>query len=245
MWQLATISEGSNLKDRLLCILDPKVNRRSGSRGSVFVIGVLIVAFTIPLSGSHIWKRAVVQIAGGDAQEEKREKEEQVKKTEASTDAQLKKQALKEEDLKKKKKAKPMNPRAKLESNVKDDTARGTSAARVIGLSAYDSGPDAAAKTYKKVAARGGEYYFDEKEFNQVGYVLLGADKPEEAAALFQLNVDMYPDSWNVYDSLGEAYLAMGNVSKATSLYEKSLDLNPENENGKKMLAMIEKKQGK
>ena len=252
MWQLATISEGSNLKDRLLCILDPKVNRRSGSRGSIFAIGVLVVAFTVPLSGSHIWKRAVVQIAGGDAQEEKSEKEEEAKKAEACSDAEFKEQELKEAEIKKIKKAqkiskqeKPMNLRATLESDVKDDTARGTSAARVIGLSAYDHGPDGATKAYEKVAAKGDTYYFDEKEFNKFGYLFLSAERPKEAAMLFQLNVDMYPESWNVYDSLGEAYLAMGNVSKATSLYEKSLDLNPENENGKKMLAVIEKKHGK
>ncbi len=257
MWQLATISEGSNLKDRLLCILDPKVDRRPGGRASVFAMGVLIVAFTIPLSGTHIWKRAVVeiagvQIAGGDAQEEKSKKEEQAEKTEASKDAKKKEQALKEDEIKKLKKAqagskqeKPMNLRAKLESNVIDDSSRGISAARVIGLSAYDGGPDAAARSYAKVKAAGDEYYFDEKEFNQIGYILLGAGKPEEAATVFQLNVEMFPGSWNVYDSLGEAYLKLGETSKARDLYVKSLELNPENENGRKMLAMIEKKSGK
>jgi beta-lactamase regulating signal transducer with metallopeptidase domain/Flp pilus assembly protein TadD len=247
MWQMATISEGSNLKDRLLCILDPKVNRRSGSRASVFMIGVLIVAFTIPLSGSHIWKRAVIEISGGDVQEEKAEKEEQAKEAQACEDAKKKEQALKEEELKKAKKVseqvKPKDLRAMLESDMKDDKARGTSAARVIGLSAYDHGPDGATKVYKKAAAADG-YYFEEKEFNNVGYILLKAGKAKEAVTVFQMNVDMYPDSWNVYDSLGEAYLALGNTTKATSLYEKSLELNPENENGKKMLAMIEKKYG-
>ena len=254
MWQMATISEGSNLKDRLLCILDPKVNRRQGSRASVFVIGVLIVAFTIPLSGSHMWKSAVVQLAGGDAQEEKVEKDKQAKeekKAEACSDAEMKEKELKEAEIKKAKKAemslkqkKPMNLRATLESNLKDDKARGTSAARVIGLSAYDHGPEGAVKMYKKITASSDGYYFDEKEFNKFGYLFLSGGKAKEAATLFQLNVDMYPDSWNVYDSLGEAHLALGNTEKAVLLYEKSLQINPDNENGKKMLAMIEKKFG-
>ena len=211
------------------------------------MIGVLIVAFTIPLSGSHMWKRAVVEISGGDVQEEKANKEEQAKEAQTCEDAKKKEQTLKEEELKKAKKVskqvKPKDLRATLESDMKDDKARGTSAARVIGLSAYDHGPDGASKAYKKVAAADG-YYFEEKEFNNVGYILLKAGKAKEAVAVFKMNVDMYPDSWNVYDSLGEAYLALGNTTKAVSLYEKSLELNPENENGKKMLAMIEKKYG-
>jgi Flp pilus assembly protein TadD len=245
MWQLATISEGSNLKDRLLCILDPKVNRGQGSRGSVFVIGILIVAFTIPLSGSKIWRRAV-QITGGTEEQKQEQVAEEKKEKQA--------EACKEEDKKKQeqvkyekkiKQAKPMNLRAKLEENVKDDNTRGTSAAWVIGLSAYDHGSDGATKTYKKLVAAGDGYYFDEKEFNNVGYLLLKGDKPKEAVTVFALNAEMYPDSWNVYDSLAEGYLALGKVDKAVSLYEKSLEVNPDNENGKKMLAMIEKKHGK
>lgn len=269
MWQLATISEGSNLKDRLLCILDPKVNRGSGSRASVFVIGAIIVAFTIPLSGSHIWKKAV-RIAGGSAKQEEtaggvsekyagtptgeEKKAEQAEKSEAlEEEEEKKKEQYSEYELKKKKaeearkakQEKPMNLRAKLEDGMKDDKTRGTSAARVIGLSAYDHGPDGATKAYKKVVSSGEAYYFDEKEFNQVGYTLLNAGKTEEAVAVFALNVEMYPDSWNVYDSLAEGYLGLGKIEKARSLYAKSLKVNPDNANGKKMLAMIEKKHGK
>jgi len=269
MWQLATISEGSNLKDRLLCILDPKVNRGSGSHASVLVIGVLIVAFTIPLSGSHIWKKAV-QIAGGaepqeqvaggvsekragtpsdeekkaeQAKKDKALKEEEQKKKEEYSEYELKKK--KAEQAKKTEQEKPMNLRAKLEDGMMDDKTRGTSAARVIGLSAYDHGPDGATKAYKKVVSSGDGYYFDEKEFNSVGYILLNSGRKKEAVAVFALNVEMYPDSWNVYDSLAEGYLGLGNTEKAKSLYAKSLEMNPDNDNGKKMLAMIEKKQGK
>ena len=66
----------------------------------------------------------------------------------------------------------------------------------------------------------------------------------DEAIAVFKLNVKMNPESWNVYDSLGEAFLAAGKYEKARSLYEKSLALNPDNENGKKMLAKIDAEEG-
>jgi len=50
----------------------------------------------------------------------------------------------------------------------------------------------------------------------------------------------MNPESWNTYDSLGEAMLAAGKCEKARKLYEKSLALNPDNENGRRMLAQVE-----
>jgi tetratricopeptide (TPR) repeat protein len=245
VWQIATISEGSSLKDRLLCILDPKMDRRNGNLGSVFMIGLLVVAFTIPLSGSRLWKTAVVELAGGDDAKQE-EVEKKVKEAESCSEEELKKQELKKAQHKKQEKlkiAKPMNVREKLENGMKDDKTRGTSAARVIGLYAYDRGASAATNAYRTFGADSeGGYYFEEKEFNGVGYLLLNVGKVDEAAAIFQMNVEMYPDSWNVYDSLGEAYIRKGDLVRATELYEKSLELNPENENGRKMLQVIEKK---
>jgi tetratricopeptide (TPR) repeat protein len=248
MWQIATVRESSNLKDRLLCILDPKMDRRNGSPGSVFTIGLLVAALAIPLSGSRVWKSPVVEVAGGDDDL----KEEQVLKKEKQKAARELEVKAKEEELKKKEQTKRaqakskteklMNVREKLESSIKDDKTRGTSAARVIGLSAYDGGTAAAARTYEKLRSESGGYYFDEVELNRVGYMLLKLGKADEATAVFQMNVDMYPESWNVYDSLGEAYLEKGDLARATDLYEKSLELNPENDNGKKMLTVIKMK---
>ena len=242
MWQIATVSEGSSLKDRLLSILDPKINRRNGNLGSMFMIGVLVVAFTIPLSGSRLWKTAVVELAGGD--DAKQEEVQKEKKAETCSEEELKKKEMsKAKAAKKAAKLKPMNVREKLESGLKDGETRGTSAAHAIGLKAYDDGAEAADRIFRNLRARSGdEYYFDEKEFNNVGYLLLKVEKVDEAVALFKMNVDMYPESWNVYDSLGEAYLVKGEVARATQLYEQSLEINPDNENGRKMLKMIEKK---
>ena len=60
--------------------------------------------------------------------------------------------------------------------------------------------------------------------------------------AIFKLNVELYPESANVYDSLGEAYMNSGNSKKAIKNYQKSLELNPENNNAKEMLIALEKK---
>jgi len=42
---------------------------------------------------------------------------------------------------------------------------------------------------------------------NQTGYSLLGNKKIADAILVFQKNVELHPGSWNVYDSLGEAYV--------------------------------------
>jgi len=51
-----------------------------------------------------------------------------------------------------------------------------------------------------------------------------------------------YPESYNAYDSLGEAYMRAGEKDFAIRNYEKSLELNPKNENAKKMLENLRRK---
>ncbi|HXD29930.1 MAG TPA: alpha/beta hydrolase-fold protein [Pyrinomonadaceae bacterium] len=64
---------------------------------------------------------------------------------------------------------------------------------------------------------------------NQIGYQYLGAGKADEAIAAFKLNVEKYPNSANVYDSLGEAYERGGRLDLATPLYEKAQTLGKQN----------------
>jgi pentatricopeptide repeat protein len=103
-------------------------------------------------------------------------------------------------------------------------------------------GPEAGMKMVQKIKTSGEDkYYFDEKEFNTLGYKFLFTKKVDEAITVFKLNVKMYEDSWNTYDSLAEGYLVAGKYDKAKKYYKKSLVMNPENENGKKMLTKIAK----
>jgi cytochrome c-type biogenesis protein CcmH/NrfG len=55
------------------------------------------------------------------------------------------------------------------------------------------------------------------------------------------LNVALYPRSWNVYDSLGEAYMNHGEKELAIQNYEKSLQLNPQNEKGAATLQKLKR----
>ena len=82
----------------------------------------------------------------------------------------------------------------------------------------------------------------DENRLNNIGYRFLGEKKLQEAIAVFKLNVALYPQSWNVYDSLGEAYMMNGDKEPAIANYEKSLALNPDNNNGAQMLKRLKNK---
>jgi glyoxylase-like metal-dependent hydrolase (beta-lactamase superfamily II) len=84
-----------------------------------------------------------------------------------------------------------------------------------------------------------GKYYFLEGEINRLGYRYLGEERYDEAMAVFEVNVGMYPESWNVYDSLGEALKKIKQYDLAVANYNRSIELNPENENGKRMLEEI------
>jgi len=50
----------------------------------------------------------------------------------------------------------------------------------------------------------------------------------------------LYPQSSNVYDSLGEAYLANGDKDLAAINYKKSLELDPHNQNAASILKKLQ-----
>jgi hypothetical protein len=82
---------------------------------------------------------------------------------------------------------------------------------------------------------------FSERQINALGYEFLSKGEFNDAIALFKLNVEVYPASFNVYDSLGEGYMENGDYDLAIKNYQKSLELNPDNTNATKMLREIEK----
>jgi len=81
-----------------------------------------------------------------------------------------------------------------------------------------------------------------EANLNITGYQLLAAKRLKEAIDVFALNVKYFPDSWNTYDSLGEAYAEAGNKKLAIENYEKSVKLNPKSDSGIAALAKLKQK---
>lgn len=82
-------------------------------------------------------------------------------------------------------------------------------------------------------------FFFVEGEINGHGYRFVQDGRLDEAIAMFRINVELFPEAWNVYDSLGEALLAKGEVAEATAMYERSVALNPESPSGLAALARI------
>ncbi|MEP7171179.1 MAG: DUF2911 domain-containing protein, partial [Bacteroidota bacterium] len=70
----------------------------------------------------------------------------------------------------------------------------------------------------------------DETQMNQYGYDLVGEKKIKEAIEIFKTNVKQHPNSWNVYDSLGEAYDTDGNTKDALSNYKLALAKAPDDQ---------------
>ncbi|MFQ5485292.1 MAG: amidohydrolase family protein [Desulfobacterales bacterium] len=102
-------------------------------------------------------------------------------------------------------------------------------------------GVDTANEKYRQMKKESSkEYDFSEWELNMLGYQLLGTKKIKEAIKIFQLNVEAYPNSANVYDSLGEAYMLNGDRELAIENYKKSLELNPKNQNAVTKLRELE-----
>lgn len=78
----------------------------------------------------------------------------------------------------------------------------------------------------------GESFNFAEQELNSLGYHLLRSDRVDEAIEIFKLNIEAYPEAFNVYDSMGEAYMIAGNSELAIKNYKKSVELNPKNFGG-------------
>jgi predicted alpha/beta superfamily hydrolase len=74
---------------------------------------------------------------------------------------------------------------------------------------------------------------------NDCGYQRLNGGHIEQAIEIFRENINNHPNSSNVYDSMGEAYMKNGEQELAIKNYEKSLLLNPHNNNAKEMLKKL------
>lgn len=103
-----------------------------------------------------------------------------------------------------------------------------------------EDGIDKAVAVYKEISEKERETFdLSEGELNNLGYMFFNDGKIDEAIAVFQLNIDAFPDSWNVYDSMGEALMEKGEKEKSIELYKKSIEMNAQNNNGYEMLKKL------
>lgn len=83
------------------------------------------------------------------------------------------------------------------------------------------------------------EYHVSEQELIVTGYKFLHAGNAKDAAKIFKLSTEVFPNRYNPYDSYAEALMTLGRNEEAITNYKKSLALNPNNNNAIKMLAKL------
>ena len=88
-------------------------------------------------------------------------------------------------------------------------------------------------RTYSK-------YIFEEWALHSLAMTYQANEQFEEAIAIFKLNAETFPDSWEAHRNLADAYLAIGNKELALQSYQNALKINPHDANIKKAVEEIE-----
>lgn len=112
-----------------------------------------------------------------------------------------------------------------------------------INIKAYslfsDTNTKSASDSIRNYWKNNTKFSFSINQLNSLGYYYIGSGELNKAKAVLKLNIEFYPDDANVYDSYAESLMLSGDFINAIKYYEKSLELNPDNANGKKALEDI------
>ena len=115
------------------------------------------------------------------------------------------------------------------------------SIAGVIEKTISEKGIAAAVAEYRDLKGKqSATYDFTEPQLNALGYRLMQTGKVKEAVEIFKLNVEAFPQGFNTYDSLAEAYMNLNERELAIQNFKKSLELNANNTNAVEMLKKLE-----
>lgn len=94
-------------------------------------------------------------------------------------------------------------------------------------------------KTYREQRTQNSAQSINESQINSMGYTLLRMKKTDDAIEVFRQNTLDFPNSANTWDSLAEALMTKGDKESAIKYYEKSLELNPKNDNAVEQLKKL------
>lgn len=104
---------------------------------------------------------------------------------------------------------------------------------------AMEEGVEMAVSEIRRLQAEPIGLVLGESEVNDLGYRLLGEEEVDAAIAVFRVNVESHPTSANAHDSLGEAYLAAGQLDRAEAAYRRALELDPTMDSARRGLEEI------
>jgi CubicO group peptidase (beta-lactamase class C family) len=93
----------------------------------------------------------------------------------------------------------------------------------------------------QELIQKNGKEVFHPAILNQLGQRLEEMNKTDYAIVLYQLNTELYPEIFQIFNSLAKAYLKMGKNDLAMEACKRSLELKPDNEEGAEMLKKIKK----
>jgi hypothetical protein len=79
-----------------------------------------------------------------------------------------------------------------------------------------------------------------EARLNALGYQFLKCSRTKEALAVFRVNTQLYPNSSNAFDSLAEAFEAIGDTAPAIDSYHKAVQLDPANTHSRQKLSRLQ-----
>jgi putative CocE/NonD family hydrolase len=105
----------------------------------------------------------------------------------------------------------------------------------------HESNVDEAINQYRRLKSESPDAYdFAEGRLNELGLDLIDEGRVKDAIEIFKLNVESYPQAWNTYDSLGYGYMLDGRKDLAVPNYRKSVELNPDNQAGRRYAYVLE-----
>lgn len=127
-----------------------------------------------------------------------------------------------------------LNGKAPLPINLKN------SAAREFGEKLLKSGIEPALIRFNEIRNDVNRYVVSERGINVLGYDLLYNGYKAESLEVFKLNVILFPESFNVYDSYAQSLAENGKKSEAILMYKKAVLLNPKSEGSIRALKKLE-----
>jgi tetratricopeptide (TPR) repeat protein len=117
---------------------------------------------------------------------------------------------------------------------IKESVARG------YGAALLKDGPESALLLLNALRTDTLRYQLSEREMNVLGYELLFNGYAAHSLEAFKINTLLFPASFNVYDSYGDAFRAAGRHKEAILMYQKALALNPNSEGSKQALRLLQ-----
>ena len=80
------------------------------------------------------------------------------------------------------------------------------------------------------------KYDLSEIEFRKAGYEFIGSRLYPKAVAIFEMGIELYPESAMLFAEMGEAYLMQGDKEKSRESWQRAAALDPDNPQGKYLL---------